>query len=125
MMPKLYVDNWDIQQQVRRNKTTCMHVIVLHVPNVITIFKTFCSFLGLDAVAFSDAYFGEGTRFIWLDNVFCSGTESTLLSCSHNRLGIHNCQHYEDAGVYCEGSLFMVHVNYPYDYFPNWFNLYL
>ena len=31
MMPKLYVDSWDIQQQVRRNKTTCMRVIVLFV----------------------------------------------------------------------------------------------
>ena len=115
MMPKLYVDSWDIQQQVRRNKTTCMRVIVLL--NLITILKMFCSLLGLDSLAFHNAYFGEGTGSIWLDEVFCSGTESTLLSCSHDGLGIHDCEHYEDAGVYCEGSLFMVHVDYPYDTF--------
>ena len=90
-----------------------MRVIVL--PNLITILKTFCSFLGLDSVAFSNAYFGEGTGSIWLDDVSCSGTESTLVSCSHNGLGSNDCDHYEDAGVYCEGSLFIVHVNYPYD----------
>ena len=43
-----------------------------------------------------------------VDDVSCSGTESSLLSCFHNGLGIHNCEHYEDTGVYCEGSLFMV-----------------
>ena len=100
-----------------------MRVIVL--PNLITILKTFCSFLGLDSVAFSNAYFGEGTGSIWLDDVSCSGTESTLVSCSHNGLGSNDCDHYEDAGVYCEGSLIMFHADYPYDCFPNWFNLYL
>ena len=86
---------------------------------------SFCSFLGLDSVAFRNAYFGEGTGSIWLDEVSCYGTESTLVSCSHNGLGSNDCDHYEDAGVYCEGSLIMFHADYPYDCFPNWFNLYL
>ena len=34
-----------------------------------------------------------------MDNVVCSGTESTLTSCSH--ITNHNCVHYEDAGVQC------------------------
>ena len=35
-----------------------------------------------------------------MDNVACSGTESTLTSCSH--ITSHNCGHGEDAGVQCE-----------------------
>ena len=32
------------------------------------------------------------------------GTESDLLSCSHNGHGVHNCDHSEDASVRCEGT---------------------
>ena len=64
----------------------------------------YCSCPGLDVTAFDEAYFGEGAGSIWLDNVFCSGTESDLLSCSHNGLGVHNCDHSEDAGVRCTGT---------------------
>ena len=67
----------------------------------------YCSCPGLDVTAFDEAYFGEGTGSIWLDNVFCSGTESDLLSCSHNGLGVHNCDHSEDAGVRCTGTFIL------------------
>ena len=34
----------------------------------------------------------------------CRGTESSLLECSTNPIGLHNCDHSEDAGVKCEGT---------------------
>ena len=33
----------------------------------------------------------------------CRGTESSLLECNTNPIGQHNCNHFEDAGVRCEG----------------------
>ncbi|MEE6488461.1 hypothetical protein FKM82_015234 [Ascaphus truei] len=48
------------------------------------------------------AYFGEGQGPIHLDNVECSGTESTLAECMKQDSGIHNCWHSEDAGVICD-----------------------
>ena len=51
-----------------------------------------------------DAEFGEGTGRIWLDNVHCSGTESTLSSCNANAWGNNNCYHTWDAGVVCAGK---------------------
>ena len=77
---------------------------------IYNIVDSFCSFSGLDATAFGEAYFGEGNGLIWLDNVICSGTESDLLSCSHNGLGVHNCDHSEDAGVKCEGTFILIPV---------------
>ena len=60
---------------------------------------------GLGAIAFEEAYYGEGSGYIWLDEVSCSGVESNLLSCTHDQLGIHDCDHFEDAGVRCTGTL--------------------
>ena len=51
----------------------------------------------------SGAYFGSGSGAILLDNVVCRGTESSLLECNTNPIGLHNCDHSEDAGVRCEG----------------------
>jgi len=53
------------------------------------------------ATARSRAFFGQGTGSILLDNVQCVGTETRLVNCPSNGIGIHNCAHSEDAGVTC------------------------
>ncbi|XP_039463659.1 uncharacterized protein LOC120436884 [Oreochromis aureus] len=47
------------------------------------------------------ASFGEGSGSIWLDDVSCSGSESSLTECQHRGFGTHNCTHSQDAGVVC------------------------
>ncbi|XP_014878823.1 T-cell differentiation antigen CD6-like isoform X2 [Poecilia latipinna] len=51
--------------------------------------------------ATSTAFFGQGTGEIWLDDVSCSGNEASLTQCGHRGFGIHDCGHWEDAGVIC------------------------
>ncbi|KAL1278237.1 hypothetical protein QQF64_024910 [Cirrhinus molitorella] len=55
--------------------------------------------------AHGSAHFGQGSGQIWLDDVGCSGSESSLTQCSHPSFGTHNCNHGEDAGVICLGQL--------------------
>ncbi|XP_036941411.1 deleted in malignant brain tumors 1 protein-like isoform X1 [Acanthopagrus latus] len=47
------------------------------------------------------AFFGEGKDQIWLDDVQCTGRESSVLKCEHRPFGQNNCGHGEDAGVVC------------------------
>ena len=63
-----------------------------------------CRQLGFESsgTAVGSAGFGQGSGPIWLDSVTCTGSESTLASCSH--LGINvtrSCSHAKDAGVRC------------------------
>ena len=47
------------------------------------------------------ARFGQGSGSIWLDNVNCTGSESSLTECGNRGWGTHNCGHSEDASVLC------------------------
>lgn len=63
------------------------------------------------------AAFGQGTGPIWLDNLVCNANVHTRLSdCPANAIGVHNCDHSEDAGVIClskysEYTLWELYVN--------------
>uniref|UniRef100_A0A8C8VPN3 Soluble scavenger receptor cysteine-rich domain-containing protein SSC5D n=1 Tax=Pelusios castaneus TaxID=367368 RepID=A0A8C8VPN3_9SAUR len=51
--------------------------------------------------ALGQAHFGQGTDHIWLDEVNCTGKETSLFECRARPWGTHNCTHGEDAGVVC------------------------
>ena len=43
--------------------------------------------------------FGQGSGSIYMNNVECIGTETSLFSCDYSRY--FNCSHYEAFGVNC------------------------
>ena len=54
--------------------------------------------------AWSQAHFGQGSWNIVLDDLSCTGNETSLFDCPHGGVNIHNCGHSEDAGVTCSGT---------------------
>ena len=58
----------------------------------------FCNIAG-PSIPLLTAHFGVGSGDILLDNVGCTGNESSLLDCRY--VSLPNCYHLEDAGVIC------------------------
>ena len=65
-----------------------------------------CRQLGFDSavVVRDNAFYGEGSGQIWLNDMNCTGTELTIEDCSYSGWGIENCSHGDDAGVQCTVS---------------------
>ena len=86
--------------------------------------RVVCRQLGFPDAASAphSARFGRGSGKIWLDDVRCSGNESSIVNCSHYGWGSHNCGHGEDASVICSSMLSpLVFFNYPFLYCQfNW-----
>ena len=51
------------------------------------------------AVAVFQGAFGQETGPLLLDDVKCTGRESSLLNCTHRKIGVTNC--FYDVGVVC------------------------
>ncbi|XP_063002633.1 scavenger receptor cysteine-rich domain-containing group B protein [Elgaria multicarinata webbii] len=66
--------------------------------------KVVCRQLGCGGAidATGEARYGQGSGYIFLDNLKCKGDEPSLLRCSHIRWNVHNCDHSEDAGALCD-----------------------
>ena len=59
-----------------------------------------CSSNGLSL----EKVFPAGSGKIWLDDLRCSGNESSLFDCAHAGVGVENCVSSEDIGVVCESK---------------------
>uniref|UniRef100_A0A8C2HX15 SRCR domain-containing protein n=1 Tax=Cyprinus carpio TaxID=7962 RepID=A0A8C2HX15_CYPCA len=64
-----------------------------------------CRELGCDETSntMRAAHFGPGSGKIWMDDVGCSGSESSIFDCSKTKMGDQDCGHSEDVGVICSG----------------------
>ena len=54
--------------------------------------------------ALSDSQFGQGSEPIWMSNVLCAGSESTLKNCWASGWSINVCSQHSNAGVICSGK---------------------
>ncbi|KAK1790414.1 hypothetical protein P4O66_014312 [Electrophorus voltai] len=55
-----------------------------------------------------NSHFGPGSGPIWMDDVDCSGSESTLKNCRSAGWGKHNCNQTKNAGVICSDMVRLV-----------------
>ena len=56
------------------------------------------------------AHFGQGTGPIWLNRLYCTGTEQNILACPR-RIELGNpyrCSHSKDISVVCPGNVSFV-----------------
>ena len=76
----------------------------------------FVLFSNAESIAISGYFIPSNNTPIHLDNLVCKGNESTLLDCVHNPVGDHNCHHWEDAGVNCQGNCRTICCEYTFHY---------
>ena len=81
-----------------------MYIIILTLSCYQWFIISFLDFVGaLLALSRSPYRVLSNSVPILLDEVLCFGDEQGLSQCHHRDWGIHNCGHYKDAAVICQG----------------------
>ena len=107
VMPELCADNWgSLDQVINFALSKCS------LPPINSMILMF--FLGPTALYGFQHNFGQGTGPVFLYRMKCSGTESSLLRCSHSGIRFNWCGHYADAGVVCPCTLHVYSFLLPY-----------
>ena len=95
----------------RKNDSFCIvfifKLIIIYHSSVPLFSFVFClSFpLPLPGLTILSSGYFVGSGPIFLDQLACSGTEQSLLSCSSGRpVGLHQCNHTMDIGLKCQGK---------------------
>lgn len=60
-----------------------------------------CRQLGFTSVNSYGSGANSGNGTIWLDQVNCNGSESSIAACRHSYWGYHDCHHSEDVIISC------------------------
>ena len=74
-----------------------------------------CRMLGYSSVLAAHVKYGEGGGTVWMSNLACIGSESSISECPHIGWGQTSCSHSQDAGVTCGSEYRMCsfcHPNY-------------
>ncbi|KAH3822911.1 hypothetical protein DPMN_124705 [Dreissena polymorpha] len=90
--------NWGLVEVFHDGKwgTVCNKLMNLNFADVL------CRQLGMHNGGFlATDNFGKGNGTIWLDGILCTGTELSIMNCSHKGWGSHTCVHSQDVGVMC------------------------
>nr|XP_060615989.1 deleted in malignant brain tumors 1 protein-like [Anolis sagrei ordinatus] len=56
------------------------------------------------STAFGGVRYGQGSGLIWLENVNCTGEETSLAACPKSPWGKHSCNHSQDVSVTCSDA---------------------
>lgn len=75
------------------------------------------------ASTYWNSHFGGGSGGVFLDDVHCSGSESRLIDCRHNGIGVHSCDHTHDVGVKCAGMFKYIGVDFYIMHFARFLQL--
>ena len=86
---KLFADNWDTTLLVSEFSTNMLFILI-------TI---------SGAISYRSSRFGDGTLPILVQSYSCTGTESSLTSCSGGPTGYSTCYYGRVAGVRCFSRL--------------------
>ena len=66
-----------------------------------------CRMLGYSSVLAAHVKYGEGSGTVWMSNLACTGSESSISECPHIGWGQTSCSHSQDAGVTCGSECYM------------------
>ena len=61
--------------------------------------------LSVGTIAYRGAFFGRGNGPIYLERFRCNDGDAKLMDCALPPIGLHDCDHSQDAGVTCVGEI--------------------